>query len=151
MLHGTRIVFVLIGSSRNGIEGLSSFIVNRPKGKDLLDRIPIGHRFIIPALDNMDKVILVITHIIKAAKSRGSNINSVEKLALYYVISNDQLRSPRQLRDLALASVQRVPSGETRLRYSDLFDRNDKNVHRFWLEHEQIADSLSELFVIIEP
>jgi len=146
-----KIVFVLIGSSRNGIEGLASFIETRPKGKDLLDRVPNDHRFIIPALDDMDKTVLFITHVIEAAKTRGSSIDNVEKLALYFIISNEQLRTPRQIRDLAHAAVQRIPSGESRLRYSDIFDRSDKTVHKFWIEHEQIADSFSELFVTIEP
>jgi DNA replication protein DnaC len=144
------IVFVLIGSSRDGVEGLSSSIQSRTKGKDLIDRIPDDHRFSIPPLDKMDKMTLVLVQISLASANRGNKITSIEKFALYYIITNDKLHSPRQLRDISIAAVQRVPAGETRLRYVDIFDRNDKTVHRFWHENETIVDSLSEVFVNIE-
>ena len=144
------IVFVLIGSSRDGVEGLSSSIQSRTKGKDLIDRIPDDHRFSIPPLDKMDKMTLVLVQISVASAIRGNKITSIEKFALYYIITNDKLHSPRQLRDISIAAVQRIPAGETRLRYTDIFDRNDKTVHRFWHENETIVESLSEVFVNIE-
>jgi len=150
-LDSTRkVVFILIGSSRNGIEGLSSFIISRSKGKDLLDRIPLDHRFIIPPLDEMDKVALVVSQLTDTAISRGSAIHSIEKICLYYIVTNEQLKSPRQLGDLVISAAQRLPADETRFRYIDLFHRRDSNIYRFWIEHQEVAETLSEVFITID-
>lgn len=145
-----RAVFILIGSTRSGIEGLATSIKNRPKGRDILDRIPFDKRFIINPLDDMDKVALMSSHILGAAKSKDCNVNSIEKFALYYVVINENLSSPRQIKNLAISTIQRLPANETKVRYIDLFERNDLNIHRLWIEHQKNAEKLSDVFIYIK-
>jgi len=145
-----RAVFILIGSTKRGIEGLATSIKNRPKGRDILDRIPFDKRFIIDSLDDMDKVALMSNHILEAAKSKNCNVDSIEKFALYYVVMNENLTNPRQIKNLAISTVQRLPANETKVRYIDLFERNDLNIHRFWIEHQKIAEKLSDVFIYIK-
>jgi hypothetical protein len=144
-------VFVLIGSSQAGIEGLAMSMAH-DKGKDLLDRIPADRRFEIPQMTMEDKVLVVASHLEKelyARTQRQSEIE-IEKLALYYILVNQEIQSPRQLRDLAITAIQRVPSQEHRIRYDDLFFRGDRRKQDFWIRHQPAAEQLSEQYIYVE-
>lgn len=145
-----KIVYVLIGSSSSGIEGLTLNISKRLKGKDLVDRIPNDRRFTIPKLEEMDKVILFVHQILLASQKRGGNLTQFEKLALYYIILNESLSSPRQLRDFAISAVQRVAIDEDKLRYVDLFAKGNPESHRFWSKEQPLSERLSETFILFE-
>ncbi len=141
------IVFVLVGSSEAGVEGLARAIRSRPKGADMLDRVPADRRFEIPALTQQDRVIVVASQVLDAAAERKQSVEWLEKLALYYILSSDHLSSPRQLRDLAVTAVQRLGLDEDRLKYDDLFFRGDSTNQIFWTDHQSVAMSFAGRFI----
>ncbi len=116
----------------------------------MLDRVPMDRRFEIAAPVLEDKAVILFSQILGAAAARGQQIDEVEKLAVYYALTDESLQTPRQLRDLAVAAVQRLPHDERRLTYDDLFYRGDARNHNFWMGHADAARDLSGLFVRIE-
>lgn len=148
--HSHTIVFVLIGSSAAGLKGMIQIMLERTKGQDLLDRIPEGNRFEIPGLSLNDRVVIAASQIISAADERQQKLNEIEKLALYYLLKNKELRTPRQLRDLAVTAIQRMSVDDDRLKYDDFFYRGDNRNQQFWVEHQDTAAEISNVFVCVE-
>lgn len=145
-----QVVFVLIGSSPTGIQGMTRGMEERWKGEDLVSRIPNEKRFEIPGMTLGDQLILFVSLVLDAAEKRAQSLNEIEKLALYYVVKQEGLLSPRQLGDLAAAAVGRMSADDDRLRYDDLFFRGNRRNQEFWLTNESAASVLSESFVKIE-
>lgn len=141
------VVFVLIGSSSSGMQGMLRGMVGRSKGQDLLDRIPAGNRFEIPALSLEDRVVVVVSQVLSAARRRGQRFSEIERLALYYTLKNSDLRTPRQLRELAVSGVERMSAGDGRLKYDDLFARGDNRDKLFWVSNQDAAAELSNTFL----
>ena len=143
-------VFVLIGSDAVGMEGMVQAMLSRTKGQDLLDRVPVGNRFEIPGLELQDRIVIVASQVLDAAAARGHTLREIEKFALYYAVKNRNLRSPRQLRDLSFAAMQRVAGNDDRLKYDDLFHRGDTRNQEFWMQNSVAAASLANTFVRVE-
>jgi ATPase family associated with various cellular activities (AAA) len=149
------VVFVLVGSRGDGREGMIARMkerpngTERPKGKDLIDRVPGDRRFEIPPTTLKDKGIIVAAHVTEAARLRGARVREIEKMLLYYVLSNQDLTSPRQLSDLARDAVQRMSIKDDRLRYDNLFEDGDTRNQRFFAAHLDAANQLSGVFVRI--
>ena len=80
-----RTCFVLAGSSGNSLAGMNENITKRPKGTDLLSRIPPGNEFVIEGLGLGDRLLVVSTQFLNAAVEHERRIDEVEKLVLYYV------------------------------------------------------------------
>jgi len=144
-----RAVFVLVGSSGGGIRGMIENMLPRSKATDMLDRIPIDRRFSIPPTVAQDKIVIFASQVLDAANSRGLVIEEIEKLAVYYALTDPGLQSPRQLRDLAVAAAERLPDGEKRLRYDDLFYRGDRRSKEFWVVHAGAAEQLASTYMRI--
>lgn len=142
--------FILIGSHPKGLEAMVAAMTARSKGKDMLDRVPVSRRFQIPAPTLEDRAVIVASQVLDAAGQRGEPVDEVERLALYYALTDDSLQTPRQLRDLAVAAVQNLPSGERRLKYDDLFFRGDSRSKQFWVQHQAAAEELTNVFVRLE-
>ena len=140
-------VFVLVGSASTGMEGMMQSMRRRVKGQDLLDRIPASNRFEIPPLSLEDQVVIVASQALVAADTRGQSLREIERLALYYIIKNRDLRTPRQLGDLAAEAIQRASGDDDRLKYDDLFHRGDSRNQQFWVEHSEVASELANTFV----
>jgi hypothetical protein len=140
-------VFVLVGSSRAGKNGMIQEMLLRNKGKDLLDRIPLDGRFEIPPMCREDRAVVFAANVREAARKRGQTIRYIEKLALYYILATGAFDSPRQLRDLALSSVGRGSSSDDRLHYDNLFATGNRENQRFWGEHQSAAGQLADLYV----
>jgi hypothetical protein len=87
---------------------------------------------------------------VQAAQESGHQINSVEKLGLYYVTLNERLSNARQLHEFAVRAFERVPRGDDRIKYDHLFTPGDPENKRFWLEVSAIAQDLFNHFVIVE-
>jgi Flp pilus assembly protein TadD len=145
-----RAVFVLVGSAPGGLAAMVEAMAARPKGRDLLDRVPAGHRFTLPALSLEDRAVIVASQMLDAAAALGRRVREVERFALYYALVETSLASPRQLRDLAVAAVQNLPPDEVRLRYDDLFYRGDSRNQAFWAAHRAAAEALGGRCVRIE-
>ncbi len=144
-----QLIFVLVGSSSTGIQGLSKNIEKRKNGKELIDKIPNENRFEIFDLSYEDIIILVLSSIKLASEQRGIVINEVEKLALYYILKNSEIYTPRQLSDLIVSAVNKLAVNETKLTYDDLFHAGDRRNQQFWADNQTAAAELSSIFLLI--
>src|SRR3989449_11654821 len=104
---------------------MTTAIQQRPKGADLLSRIPADHRLAVPSLTEGDRTLVTLVQLLHATAERGRLIREGEKMAVFYATANAQLESARQLRDFAISCARRIPQGEDRIRYDDLFDPRD--------------------------
>ncbi|MBK5109165.1 MAG: AAA family ATPase [Anaerolineales bacterium] len=143
-------VFVMAGSSRFSLTGIKEKINIRPKGTDLLSRIPVENQFIIAPMTFGDRLLVVLSQFLYAGREYGREIRAVEKLGLYCVILNTNLVNARQIHEFAVRAVQRVPPGEDRLKYDNLFIAGDPENKRFWLEVSNVANDLINKYVNIE-
>jgi TolB-like protein len=149
-MSSVRTCFVLAGSSGNSLSEMKQVMKKRPKGVDLLSRIPSGNECVIPKLELGDKFLVLSTQFLRAAKISGKNINEVEKLVFYYVALNPQLSGARQIRQLAVRCMERVPMGEDRIKYDYLFDAGDPENKEFWIRASPRKSDLVNAFVRIE-
>jgi hypothetical protein len=140
------VVFVLVGSSGKGINNLVQRISERPKGKDLMDRIPTPNRFEIPAALEEDRLVVFVKQALLAARAKIQDLSAVERLALYYVLSRPDLASPRQCAEAAKAAVGRMDARDARLRYDHLFRPGDQELMEFYATHITAAQSLRGTF-----
>lgn len=147
--NGKSWVFVLAGSGGYSLGGIKEKIQVRPKGTDLLSRIPIENQFIIDPMTFGDRLLVVLSQFLNAGREYGREIRAVEKLGLYYVVLNSNLVNARQIREFAVRAVQRVPPGEDRLKYDNLFIAGDPENKRFWLEVNTVANDLINKYVQI--
>jgi hypothetical protein len=82
-------------------------IAKRPKGVDLLSRIPSRNESALPGLTLGDRLLVASTQFLRAASERGQKTDEVEKLVLYYIALDPKLNSARQIRDLVPFQVVR--------------------------------------------
>ncbi|TFH37426.1 MAG: ATP-binding protein [Anaerolineales bacterium] len=145
------LIFIFAGSSGFSLEGMKERISLRSKGQDMLSRIPSENQAIIPPMSFGDRVLIVLSQFVRAAEDQGRELRTVEKLGLYYVALNEKLSNARQLREFAVRAVERIPQGDTRLKYDNLFSPGDPENKRFWQEVSSVAQELVNHFVEIEP
>lgn len=144
-------VFCLAGSGGATLEEFLERIRRRPKGRDLLSRIPPGNVFPVDALGVGDKVLVSAVQLLLATQEEGHPVEEVEKLALYYLAVHPGYGSARQLRSRAGDCAQRVPMTETRIRYDDLFAAGDAENKRFWTRSGSARTGLEGSFVRLRP
>jgi len=145
-----RVCFILAGSSGRSLEEMTAAIRQRPKGADLLSRIPADHRLAVPSLTEGDRALVTVVQLLHAAAERGRSIREVEKMALFYAIANARLESARQLRDFAISCARRLPQGEDRIRYDDLFDPGDPENKEFWIRTQQDHGALVNRYLTVQ-
>ncbi len=143
-------IFVLAGSGGSSLEAMKEGIGRRPKGADVLSRIPVQNQFVIPPLAFGDRVLVVLSQFVAAGLQSGRTIRAVEKLGLYYVALNAKLTNARQLREFAVRAVERIPRGEDRVKYDHLFVPGDPENKRFWLEVSPVARELVNSYVQVD-
>jgi pimeloyl-ACP methyl ester carboxylesterase len=148
--RGVQSVFVLAGSSGSSLVDMKRKIASRPKGADVLTRIPAGNELEIPPMHLGDRVLVVLSQFRQAGQEAGREIKEVEKLGLYYVALNSRLANARQLRELAVRTIERLPTGEDRIKYDHLFGAGDPENKAFWMQSLPAATDLSNRFVILE-
>ena len=85
----------------------------------------------------------------QAGQEAGKEVQSVEKLGLYYVALTPNLNNARQLREFAVRAVQRMPSGEGRVKYDHLFSAGDQENKARWAESVPAAGDLENRFVSV--
>ena len=141
--------FILAGSSTSGIDQMKRRIASRPKGGDVLSRIPVTNEFVIPSLSPGDRILVSLAQLRHAGRGMGRTVNEVEKLALYYICSNPRLSNARQLRSFAARSVERLPIGEDRIKYDHLFAAGDPENKGFWTKSEPVRKELAGSFISI--
>jgi ATPase family protein associated with various cellular activities (AAA) len=150
-LNGSsHVVFVLAGSSGFSLEGMKQRVNSRPKGADVLSRIPSMNQFTIAPLGFGDRVLVALSQLHTAGVEIGHDIQEVEKLGLYYIAVSDRLASARQLQEFAAAAVERIPRGDDRVKYDHLFVPGDPENKRFWMDVSNVARDLVNSYVILE-
>jgi predicted ATPase len=147
--RGARFVFVLAGSSGASIHEIKQRIATRPKGTDLLSRIPTGHEYEIGPMSLGDRILIVLSQLRQAGREMGREIRAVEKLGLYYVALNERLANARQLREFAVRAVERVPKTDSRVKYDHLFVPGDPENKAFWVQASPVAERLINTFVLL--
>ena len=148
--RGAPLVVVLAGSGGTSVEELKKLIARRPKGRDLLSRIPSVNEYEIGPLGTLDRVLVALSQIRQLGREAGRDIRAVEKLGLCYVALSTRLANARQLREFAARAVQRVQAGEDRVKYDDLFSAGDPDNKEFWLRAGPAASMLASRFVTLE-
>jgi len=148
--RGAQFVFVLAGSSDSSLTEMKERIASRPKGADLLTRIPAGNEYEIPPMNLGDRVLVVLSQFKQVGREVGREIHAVEKLGLYYVALNSRLANARQLRELAVRTIERLPRSEDRVKYDYLFGAGDPENKAFWMQSLPAAVGLTNRFVTLE-
>jgi pimeloyl-ACP methyl ester carboxylesterase len=148
--RGAQFVFILAGSSGSSLVEMKGRIASRPKGADLLTRIPAGNEYEIPPMNLGDRVLVILSQFRKVGQEVDREIKEVEKLGLYYVALNSRLANARQLRELAVRAVERLPTGEDRIKYDHLFGAGDPENKAFWMQSLPAAAELANRFVTLE-
>jgi hypothetical protein len=148
--RGAQFVFVLAGSSGSSLVEMKERIASRPKGADLLTRIPAGNEYEIPPMNLGDRLLVVLSQFRQAGREMGREVQSVEKLGLYYIALNSRLANARQLRELAVRAIERLPTGEDRVKYDHLFGAGDPENKAFWMQSLPSAADLANRFVTLE-
>jgi TolB-like protein len=147
--RGGGVVFVLAGSSGGTIEEFKERLAARPKGRDVLSRVPESNEWEIPRMGPGDRMLVALRQMLDAATEIGRHVAAVEKLALYYVAAAPHLGNARQLREFAVRAVERGSTTDDRIRYDDLFDSGDPDNKRFWAGAMPAAEELETTFVRI--
>jgi hypothetical protein len=145
------VVFVLAGSSGFSLDGIKQRIGGRPKGTDVLSRIPADNQFVISPMSFGDRVLIVLSQFLEAGRRLGHEINYVEKLGLYYIAVNNRLANARQLQEFAARAVERIPRGDDRIKYDHLFTPGDPENKQFWMEVAGVARELVNEYLTVEP
>jgi len=148
--RGAKFVFILAGSSGSSLVEMKGRIASRPKGADLLTRIPVGNEYEIPPMNLGDRVLVILSQFRKVGREVGREVKEVEKLGLYYVALNSRLTNARQLRELAVRAVERLSTGEDRIKYDHLFGAGDPENKAFWMQSLPAAAELANKFVSME-
>jgi pimeloyl-ACP methyl ester carboxylesterase len=148
--RSAQFVFVLAGSSGSSLVDMKKQIASRPKGTDLLTRIPVGNEYEIPPMNLGDRVLIALSQFRQAGKETGREIQAVEKLGLYYIALNSRLSNARQLRELAVRAVERLSGSEDRVKYDHLFGAGDPENKAFWMQSLPAAADLANRFVALE-
>ena len=148
--EGARLAFVLAGSSGSSMEEMKSTMASRPKGSDILSRVPTDNEYSIPPMGVGDRLLVVLSQFRQAGKQMGHEVREVEKLGLYYVALNPRLSNARQLREFAVRCAERVLPGDDRLKYDSLFRPGDLENKLFWTQALQSAGALVDSFLLVE-
>jgi TolB-like protein len=148
--RGGGLVFVLAGSSGGTMGEFKQRIAARPKGADLLSRVPEGNEWEIPPMAAADRILVALSQMLNAADEVGRPVAAVEKLALYYLARAPHLGNARQLREFAVRAVERGSPSSDRVRFDDLFDSGNPENKRFWASMMPAAEGLENAFVRIE-
>jgi hypothetical protein len=148
--RGSPLVFILAGSGGLSLAEIKKRIADRPKGPDLLSRIPAGNEYEIMPLNIGDRILVVLSQFREVGKEFNREISSVEKLGLYYVALNPRLANARQLREIAVRAIERVPPNDDRVKYDHLFSAGDPENKAFWLQAQPTAVGLVNSFAMLK-
>ena len=141
------LVFVVAGSSGADLAEMRRAIQGRPKGTDLLSRIPRENEYAIPPMTAPDRVLVAAANLRAAAQRQQREVHEIERLALYYLGAVPELANARRLRDFTARCVERMPPGEERVKFDTLFDPGDPRNKEFWLWARSNTPGLANAFV----
>ncbi len=145
-----KFVFVLAGSSGANLLEMKERIASRPKGSDLLSRIPSENEHTIAAMSLGDRLLVALAQFRQAGMEVGREVREVEKLGLFYIALSPHLLNARQLREFTVRGVERMPAGDDRIKYDHLFSPGDPENKAFWMRVLPSAKNFERKFVLIE-
>jgi predicted ATPase/class 3 adenylate cyclase len=144
------VVFVLAGSSGSDADQLRERMAARPKGADLLSRIPHANMHTIPAPGIGDRVLAAASQLRDAAAEASQQVTAVEKMALFYLAAGPRPENPQKLRELCVRAAGRLLPGEARLRYDHLFSPGNPDNKTFWMQWQAHHHALADRFVRVD-
>lgn len=136
------IVYVFAGSLKTGFNEMKRHIQTRPKGPDLLDRVPEHNQFEIPAASAGDLLCVFCKQLALKAATMNRKIISIDKLALCWILLNQGLRSPRRLSDLAGQVLSRL--NESHIRLEHFFDTGEPEIREFLMRNESLIERFGD-------
>jgi hypothetical protein len=142
------IVFVLVGSQKGGRESMVAGISSREKGADMLDRVPVAHRFDVPPGSTEDLALVLLSQAHAASTGKAPPLSRVQKAAVFFALENRIHRSPRQLAALAQRAAARLVGPE--LNFDCMFDPNDIRQYEFASENLSSLRNLWNTYIEIE-
>ncbi len=145
-----KFVFVLAGSSGANLFEMKERIASRPKGSDLLSRIPSENEHTIAAMSLGDRLLVALAQFRQAGLEVGRVVREVEKLGLFYIALSPHLLNARQLHEFAVRGVERMPAGDDRIKYDHLFNPGDPENKAFWMKVLPSAKNFERKFILIE-
>jgi pimeloyl-ACP methyl ester carboxylesterase len=148
--RGKPLVFVLAGSEGANLGEIKKLIAARPKGSDLLSRIPAGNEYEIMPLNIGDRILVVLSQFREGGKEFNREIRAVEKLGLYYAALNPRLANARQLREFTFRAIEHLLPNDDRIKYDHLFSPGDPENKAFWLQAQPAAAGLVNSFVLLK-
>jgi TolB-like protein len=141
--------YCLAGSGGADLEELERRLRARPKGTDLLSRIPRANQYTVSALGPGDKLLVAVIQLVLACRLEGIDIDEVEKLAMFYIATSPSLSSARELRNLAAECARRIPAGERRIKFDYLFPAGDPENKLFWNAAAPFRAELANTFLSV--
>lgn len=145
-----RICFILAGSGGNSIDEMKKKILSKNKGKDCLSRILATNEYTVPPLNIGDNLLVGTSQLLNIAKLNNLEINSIDKLALFYIAVNPQFSSARQISELVVNATERIPYGEDRVKYDHLFDYGDSINKDFHQKSKLLDPKLVNSFIYVK-
>jgi len=124
-------------------------IASRPKGTDMLSRIPGSNEYQTPAMGVGDRVLVVLSQFMQVGSEAGKEVQSVEKLGLYFVSATPRPANARQLPEFAVRAVGRMPPGEDRIKYDQLFGAGNPENKTFWAQSSTVAGYLVNRYLAV--
>lgn len=135
-----RICFILAGSGGASIDEMKKKILSKNKGKDCLSRILATNEYTVPPLNIGDNLLVGTSQLLNIAKLNNLEINSIDKLALFYIAVNPQFSTARQISELVVNATERIQYGEDRVKYDHLFDYGD-HINKDFYQKSKLLDS----------
>jgi predicted ATPase/tetratricopeptide (TPR) repeat protein len=151
LAEGSKIVFVLAGSTASSVEEMKQAMASRPKGADLVSRIPYENVYSIAPMNTGDRVVVALAQFESAARQAGRDLCEVEKMALFYLAVDPRLGNARQLRELTVRAIERLQPGEDRVKYDHLFSPGNPENKAFWMQWQAHHGALVNRFIAIAP
>jgi ATPase family associated with various cellular activities (AAA) len=150
-------VFVLVGSGGGSKYGLMKRIreteagAKRDRGDDLINRIENDNQVELPDLILDDRIAVLASQIVSIAREQANlTIVEIEKLAIYCLLSNQELTRPRHYELAIRRALARLSDPDSsQFRFEDLFDRYDPNVRVFWEVNGIVATRLQHRYMRI--
>lgn len=143
--HGNKI-FVLIGSKPPDINALEQEIKSRHKGRDLWRRI--SYTGTIPPLILADQLVVALSQMKRLASEASKKLQAVDRLALLYILT-EVGPTAGQITDFLKPAIERLPSTDFRLKFTDLFGREDDEKRDFFRDKERNTLPTSDPFLYI--
>jgi hypothetical protein len=143
----------LVGSLDGGFSAVASSLKARePKCRDFAGRIIENNCFDVPELDVFDRLAVLAGQMQKSMTNIPREFWRIEKLAVYFIFSNQNLNTSRTLRNLYGPAIKRFKErgGEKGILFQDLFEPGELTAKMFFADHRSLIAPLHDTYVHFE-